>query len=333
MKALCLNALKTPLSLEDREAPPLAEGEVRITLQAAALNRRDYWITQGMYPGIKLPVILGSDGAGVVTETSSGVATELVGRGVIINPGMSWGTQQSAQSGDFQILGMPRDGTFAEQICVPAEYVYPRPDHLDPYQAAALPLAGLTAYRALFTQGQLAPGESVLITGIGGGVATFCLQFAHAAGAIVHVTSSSDEKLERARQLGAASGYNYRQDDWAKRLVKAVGPADLVIDSAGGAGYAALLDAAAPAGRVVSYGATTGPAKLDLFKLFWKQLRLIGSTMGSLRDFAQMLQFVNDHNLVPAVDQVIPLAAGNTALEKMTTSRQFGKIVLSISPD
>ena len=174
-------------------------------------------------------------------------------------------------------------------------------------------------------------GEDVLVSGIGGGVATLAMQFALAAGAKVFVTSSSQKKRERAISLGATAAFDYGQESWHKQARAEHGQMNLMIDSAGGDGYAALLDLAASGGRIVSYGATAGPPrKLDMFKVFWKQLRLIGSTMGSPDDFKKMLDFVSQHNLRPWIDQVFPLAEGNTALDRMKESQQFGKLVLEI---
>ncbi|MBI2480644.1 MAG: zinc-binding dehydrogenase [Planctomycetia bacterium] len=329
MNALVLTESKCPLQLEDRDDLVPEPGEVVIELKAAALNRRDYWITQGMYPGIKLPVVLGSDGAGIVTRVGESVSQELLQREVIVNPGWNWGDRDAAQSDDFQILGMPNDGTFATEVKVPAMHLADKPQHLSWPEAAALPLAGVTAYRAVFTQGRLQAGERVLISGVGGGVATFALQYAFAAGATVFVTSSSERKLEQARQLGATAGFDYTVEDWHKQLQSAHGPIDLIIDSAGGEGYANLLDVAAPGGRIVNYGATAGsPKKLDLFKVFWKQLHLIGSTMGSPGDFARMIEFVSQHEIKPIIDEVFSLAAGNEAIERMKHSQQFGKLVI-----
>lgn len=334
MNALVFHAVKSPLVLEVRPALAPAAGKVVVQLRAAALNRRDYWITQGMYPGIAPPVVLGSDGAGVVVRTGEGVDATWLGREVIVNPGLDWGDSQAAQSTRFNILGLPRDGTFAQEVAVPAAQLHDRPPHLDWREAAALPLAGVTAYRAVFSQGGLRRGETVLITGIGGGVATFALQFAVAAGANVYVTSSSDEKLARAAALGARGGFDYRDDAWAKRAAAEMPAPNLIVDSAGGPGYASLITLAAPGGRIVNYGATAGPPeKLDLFKVFWKQLRLQGSTMGSPADFAAMLAFVNEHQLKPIVDRTFPLSEGNQALAQMQTSPQFGKYVLTIAPN
>lgn len=329
MQALVLRALKAPLEIEQRgELEPEAE-QVVVQLKAAALNRRDYWITLGMYPGIKTPVILGSDGTGVVLKLGRAVDPRWTQREVIINPSWDWGADESAQASNFRILGMPDDGTFASEVVVPAKYLHPKPEHLNWHEAAALPLAGLTAYRALFRQGALKSADKVLITGIGGGVASFALQFATAAGATVLVTSSKAEKIQKAEKLGAAAGFDYTSENWHKQLIAAYGPVDVIIDSAGGEGYARLIDVAAPGARIVNYGATAGPAKkLDLFKVFWKQLHLIGSTMGSPDDFRSMLGFVNQHQVKPVVDQVYPLSGANQAIERMRGSTQFGKIVL-----
>ncbi|MCG8653399.1 MAG: zinc-binding dehydrogenase [Pirellulales bacterium] len=331
MKALTLTALKEPLQLQER--PDLQPGpdEVVVQLRAAAVNRRDYWITQGLYPGIKLPVVLGSDGSGVVIKTGAELGNFWQGREVILNPGLHWGEESAFQSDRFSILGLPQDGTFATQVVVAASQLRDKPDHLDWFQAAALPLAGVTAWRALFTQGNLQAGESVLITGIGGGVATLALQFAVAAGANVWVTSSSPEKIAQATELGARGGFNYAQPDWVRQMENAAGAPHLIIDGAGGPGYQSLLQLAAPGGRIVNYGATAGrPENVDLFKVFWKQLRLQGSTMGSPQDFASMLEFVNEKRLAPIVDEVTPLAEGDAVVQRMKSSPQFGKCVLSM---
>lgn len=331
MKALVLREIKTPLELAERPSLKSSPGAVVVRMQAAALNRRDYWITQGMYPGVKPPVVLGSDGAGVVTACGDGVDSAWEGREVIVNPGLNWGDDPSAQSAEFTILGLPRDGTFATEVLIPASQLHPKPAGWTWTEAAALPVAGVTAYRAMFAQGGLRAGETILITGIGGGVATFALQYAVAVGAKAWVTSSSPEKIQRAIEMGALGGFNYRDENWTKEMAQQAEAPNLIIDSAGGAGYAALVNLAAPGGRIVNYGATAGaPEKLDLFKVFWKQLRLQGSTMGSPQDFADMLAFVEKHDLRPIIDQEFPLEEGNAAIERMASSPQFGKYVLNI---
>lgn len=332
MKALVLTEIKHPLEFEERPGLEPGEGEVVVQLQAAALNRRDYWITRGLYPGIRTPVILGSDGAGVVTRVGAGADGDWQDREVIINPGLEWGSQPAAQTGDFRILGMPDDGTFATEVVVPAVQLFPRPAHLDWPEAAALPLAGVTAYRAVFTQGKLRPDEKVLITGIGGGVATVALQFAVASGARAFVTSSVPDKIDKAIGLGAVAGVDYRSDGWAGQLQSEHGPMDLIIDSAGGEGFGHLVELAAPGGRIVNFGSTAGaPDRLDLFKVFWKQLHIIGSTMGSPEDFQAMVDLVNRERIKPVVDEVLPLSGGNQLIESMKFSPQFGKLVLRVA--
>lgn len=334
MKSAILHGHGTAICIEESGSIEPAEGQVCVSLKASSLNRRDYWITQGLYPGIVYPAVLGSDGAGVVTKVGSDVDESLIGAEVIINPGLNWGESEDSQSTDFEILGMPGRGTLATEIVVPAESVFDKPAHLTWGEAAALPLAGLTAFRAVVKQGDVQAADKVLVTGIGGGVATFALVFATAIGAQVLVTSSDDAKLEKAKQLGAVGGYNYTNDNWHKYLRSENGMPNLIIDGAGGENYAALLTIAAPGGRIVNYGSTAGaPSKLDLFKLFWKQLKLLGSTMGSPRDFSEMLGFVNTHELRPVVDSSFCLEEIAAAFDHMADSRQFGKIVIEMPDD
>lgn len=289
-------------------------------MHAAALNHRDLFITQGLYAGIQLPSILGSDGAGL-----------LDGQKVIINPGLDWGPQEEHQDRKFRVLGMPDHGTFAEQILIPKIYVHPMPAHLAFEAAAALPLAGLTAYRAVFSQGRLAQGQRVLITGIGGGVALFAMQFALAAGASVFVTSGSDTKIQKAVDMGAEGGINYKQKDWAKELKSSKRQFDLIIDSAGGPSFRYLLDLADFGARIVVYGGTVGKIDgLSPQRLFWKQLSIIGSTMGSPADFSAMLNFVEKHEIQPVVDRVFAIHEAKAAFQRMENGDQFGKIVLKI---
>lgn len=317
MKALVLNALHQPLDFQEIAAP--APGQALVRLQAAALNHRDLYITQGLYAGIQTPCILGSDGAG-----------EYEGRRVVLYPALDWGDDPRAQGKNFRVLGMPDPGTFAGQISVPLENIYPCPAHLSWAQAAALPLAGLTAWRALFTRCQLRAGERVLISGVGGGVALLALQLALAAGADVWVTSGSTEKIEKAVALGARGGANYRTEAWDKQLKRdAGGGFDVVIDSAAGDGFAALLGLCNPGARVGLYGGTLGKMHgLSPQLIFWKQLSLLGSTMGTRAEFAAMLDFITRQAIIPVVDAVFPLAEGNDALARLAEGRQFGKIVL-----
>lgn len=332
MNAAVLTAIKQPITVQSVPDPVAPPGSAIIRLKAAALNHRDLWVQLGQYANIKLPLIPGSDGAGVVTSVGSPVDQAWVGRESIINPSLDWGDDPRAQGPKFRILGMPDSGTFAEQIAIPVANLASKPTHLTWEQAAALPLAGLTAWRALFTRARLQAGEKVLVTGVGGGAALFALQFAVATDAKVWVTSGSAAKLVRAQSLGALGGVNYRDAGWPQSLLSAAGGAfDVVLDSAGGEGFASLIELTRPGGRIVFFGATTGnPSGLDLRKCFFRQINLLGTTMGSPADFAGMTQFVEAKKLVPVVDRVFPLAETEQALRHMEAGAQFGKIVLSL---
>jgi zinc-binding alcohol dehydrogenase/oxidoreductase len=311
------------------ETPVIGPGEVLVKIKAAALNRRDYWITVGKYAGIKYPTILGSDGAGIVAEIGEGVDANWLNKEVIINPSNNWGDHDEFQSKDFKILGLPGDGTFAEYVKTRAEYLYAKPAYLNWEQAAAVPLAGLTAFRALFTKGKAKKSDTVLITGVGGGTGAFALQWAVAAGCKVYVTSSQPDKIEKAKQLGALAGVNYKTENWADELKQLAGGFDVVIDSALGEGFSKLPDICNPGARIVFFGGTAGdmPA-INGRKIFWKQLQILGTTMGTANDFEQMLAFMNEHKIVPVVDEVLPLAEAAKAVNMMEHSSQFGKIVL-----
>ncbi|GAB4037673.1 quinone oxidoreductase family protein [Spirosoma gilvum] len=342
MKAILLAATHQPVQLIDAPVPVAGPGQVLIKVKAAALNHRDVYIQQALYPGIKLPVILGSDGAGVVEEVGEGVDRVWREQSVVINPAMRWGDNPRFYGDDFRILGMPENGTFAEYVAVDAKYIHHKPDHLSFEQAAALPLVGLTAWRALMTRAglhtnQASAAEKVLVTGVGGGAALAAMQFAVAAGAEVWVTSGSDEKLARVQTMGIAGSINYRQSDWHKALMAQTGGGrrgyfDVIIDSAGGPSFAKLIDVAAPGGRIAFFGGTTGNIT-DVVppKVFFKQLSIFGTTMGTEREFADMIALVNDKQIVPIVDEVLPLAEAQQAMNKMDSGKQFGKLVLSIS--
>ncbi|MBV9332673.1 MAG: zinc-binding dehydrogenase [Candidatus Eremiobacteraeota bacterium] len=332
MRALRLHEIGGPQNLrsDDVALPPVGDGEVLVRVHAAALNRRDVFITQGLYPRIRMPVTLGSDGAGTIARLGSVVAGLAEGDEVVIDPMLAWGDDPRVwDAATGTILGMPRDGTFAEYVVVPVDNIHPKPAALSMEEAAAIPLAGLTAYRAVFTRGALQPGETVLITGVGGGVQTFVLLFAKWAGAHAIVTSSSDEKLERARALGADLAINYADNpDWP-RLLRSTGPVDLVVDSSGGDTLRNALDVVRPGGRIVVYGGTRGEATVKLFPLFWKHVSILGTSMGSPQDFAAMLRLFED-GLRPAIDRVYALDGGVAAFERLAAAHQFGKVVLTI---
>ena len=333
MKAILLRTLGGPevLRLEDVPDPRPDPGEALVRLRAAALNHRDVWIRTGQYAGITLPLILGSDGAGDVVATGTGVDVTWLGREVVIDPSFNWGDDERAQGPSFQILGLPRNGTYAELVAVPAGHLHDKPAHLSFEEAAAVPLASVTAYRAVVTRAQVRAGETIVVTGIGGGVATCALLIAGRLGATVYVTSGSDAKLDAARGHGAAGGVNHQDPDWPKVLIAAMGGRpDVVIDGAGGDTFNKALDLVKPGGRVVSYGATRGAVQnLEVRRIFWKQLNVLGTTMGSRRDFAAMLQLYAD-GLRPIVDSVMPLEQAAQAHRRMEDGQQFGKIVLKI---
>jgi len=328
-RALVLSEVGQPVAVEDRPLLQPAADEVVIDLQAAALNHRDVWILKGAYPGIQLPVVPGSDGAGIIAAKGGAVGTVEVAREVVINPSFNWGENEAHQGKNFSILGMPRDGTFADQIAVPAAQVASKPEHLTWKEAAALPLAGLTAYRALFSRAEATGNDRILITGIGGGVALFALQYAVALGARVAVTSSSQEKRERAISLGATTAYDHHDPEWIKQLKADSEGFDVAIDGAGGKTYEGLIEAAAPGARIASYGGTAGlPESINIRAIFFKQLNLLGTTMGSPADFHDMLEFVNTHKIRPILCKTFPLEEGAAAMQRMEAGEQFGKITL-----
>ena len=273
---------------------------------------------------MELPVVLGSDGLGI---------RESDGKRVFFNPGMDWGNDERVQHRDFHITGMPTQGTLAEYIAVPHEKTYEVPSHLSDPEGACLPLAGLTAYRGLFVQGKLKSDQKVLITGAGGGVASLGIKLALASGARVFTNSSSDEKIYRAKKWGCEDGWNYNTDqNWTDKANKKVDGFDLILDSAGGDTVQNYVDVLKPGGRLVSYGATLGAwTNVPASKLYWKQLDLIGTTMGSDKDFKNMLDFVKEHQIRPQVDRIFELSEANDAFDYMISPASFGKIVIKIN--
>ncbi len=332
MKAIRLHQPGGPeqLRYDEVSTPAPGPGEILVQLKAAALNHRDVWIRMGMQMADRLPLIPGSDGAGLVAQVGPGVSQVKVGEAVVINPSLDWGEREDRPSPGFRILGGPDPGTYAECIVVPAENVFPKPSPLSFEQAGAMPLASLTAWRAVITRGQVRPGEWVVVLGIGGGVATFALQIARLAGARVIVTSSATAKLERAQELGADLAINYRSEDWEKIVLdRTRGGADVIIDSVGKETWSKALRALRPGGRLVSFGATTGRmTEVDIRQVFWSQIGILGTTMGSPREFAAMLQLYEAGRLKPVVDSVFPLRDAPAAHRRMDDGHQFGKIVL-----
>jgi NADPH:quinone reductase-like Zn-dependent oxidoreductase len=314
------------LVLEDVPDPVAAEGEVLIRLRASALNHLDVWIRQGL-PSVPKPRILGADGAGVVEALGAGVSGFEPGRRVVINPGVE------APDGAIHVIGEHGDGTNAELIAVPATNVYAIPDELSFEDAAAFPLVFETAYRMLVTRAHLQEGEWVLLWGIGSGVSTAGLAIAQALGARTIVTSSSDAKLERARELGADVVVNHAEGDVKAAVKEATGGhgADIVVDHVGEATWRTSLDVAAREGRIVVCGATSGPnPPAALHRLWWKQLSVLGSTMGTKADFEAAFELVTSGRARPVVDEVVPLDQIRRAHERLEAGEQLGKIVLTI---
>lgn len=328
-KALVLREKNAIPTVEDFFLPPMRNNQVTVKIHAAALNHRDVWIQQGLYAKIQYPTIVGSDGCGYVSDVAEGVSESLIGQRVIIHPSLMWGDDIKAQSNNFQVLGMPTYGTFAHHCIVDADRVYAAPSYLSDAECAALPLAGLTAWRALMTQGKAQSHHKVLITGIGGGVALCAAQFALALGAEVWVTSGSQDKITMAQHLGAKGGILYSEPDFGKSLMKSMGGFDIIVDGTGGETFNHALEAIKPGGTIVIYGATAGtPNNVNIHRIFWKQVHIIGSTMGNDNDFAEMLAFVSQHRIKPIIAKTFLLEQGAEAFRYLQSGAQTGKVVL-----
>lgn len=309
--------------------PDIKPNHVRVKVLAGGLNRRDYYISIGKYAKIQLPCVLGSDACGIVTEAPNN--PELLDKRVVIDPSLEWGTNPKAQSTSFHILGMPTQGTLAEEVVVPTENVHLAPVHLTDTEAAALVLAGTTAYRALFTQAGCTSDSKVLITGAGGGVASWALLFAKALGCTTAVTTGNETKLNNLLADGADYGVLYSSEQWSKSLLGTIGSVDIVIDGTGGAQVNECLNLLSPGGTFVSYGATLGTVpELNMHRIFWKQLRVLGSTMGTRQDVQAMLSFVSRYKILPVIDSVMPIERIEDAFKRMADFSHTGNIVISI---
>lgn len=339
--AIHANGDVTQLVPADLPAPNPGPGEVLLKVHAAAFNHLDIWVRKGR-PGVTLnfPHVLGSDAAGTIAALGEGVTTANIGDEVVLDPGLSCGACSACMRGEqsecdtYTILGMGRPGTFAEYVVVPAKNLLPKPAHLSWEEAAALPLAYATAWRMLFNRAQLGPGEKLLIHGIGGGVAIAALQLAHAAGAEITVTSSSQEKLDRAKALGAHHTELYGNADLPQRILAHTSGQgiDVILDSVGAATWPTNLEVARKGARIVHCGVTTGPlVEANLSAIYWKQLNILGSTMASHEDFRRLLAAVTATGLNPVIDKVYPLAEAQAAQKHMEDGGQFGKIVLKIA--
>jgi NADPH:quinone reductase-like Zn-dependent oxidoreductase len=333
MKALVLEATEGLRSavIKEVETPRPGAGEVLVAIRAAALNHRELWITRGQYPGmVPVPFTLGCDGAGIIEAVGEGVDPRRVGESVVLYPGLNWGPDPRFPAANFGLLGMPGPGTIAEKISVPAASALPKPAHLGFDQSAAIGLAGLTAWRGLFAKGGLKAGEKLLVTGIGGGVALFALQFAAKLGALVYVTSGSEETISRAVAMGAKAGFNYKDEGWRKALPKATGGIDVVFDGAPASSYPNYGRALTMGARVVVYGSTGGAQfSVNAPELFLKNISVIGTNVGNIDEFKAMLAFVEQHRLEPLIERRFSLDDSAAALSFLQDAHQIGKIVIT----
>ena len=322
--------------VEEVEAPEAGPGEVRIRVGASGMNHLDVWVRRGLPIETTMPHIGGSDVAGTVESLGPGVTGWEVGDRVVVDPSLSCGECDWCQAGEaplcdrYRILGEHTQGGFAELAVAPARNLYRIPDAVPFDTAAAAPLAFLTAWRGLTTRGRLRPGESVLVTGASGGVATAAIQIAKHLGAVVHAVTSTPH-VDRVRALGADAVYDRLSSDWPKDLWKATGKrgVDLVLDSVGEAGFRQVARSLAKKGRLVVYGATTGPkGELDLRVLFWRQVEVLGTTMSTPAEFREVMDLVFGGALTPVVDVVWPLDRAADAHRRLEEGAAFGNIVL-----
>lgn len=331
MRAAVFKGNKEPLKVQEFKKPKPVKDHVLIKLKYAALNHRDLWLMQEQTQQFPDGIILGSDGCGVVEDVGEDADPLLVGAEVVINPSLAWGNNPVVHSDAFRILGFPDNGTFAEYIAISRKYIFEKPEHLSLEESAAIPLAGLTAYRALFSKARLRTNEKVLITGTGGGAGLWAVKFAVAYKARVYVTSGSDEKISKARALGALGGFNYKDPEWAEKARKEAGGFDIIIDSAGGNQFGKLIDLAMPGGRIVNFGRTAGNiTDISTRLLYWKQLSIMGTTMGTRDEFLSMLHFVESRELKPVMDKTFALTDIDQAFKRMANADQFGKIMVDI---
>jgi len=330
------------LRVEDMPRPSLREpDDVLVSLKAAALNHLDLFVLRGLPgSGPPFPHVMGADGAGVVEAVGSGVTRVKPGDRVLLNPGVSCQACEFCLAGEqslcatYRLLGEHLPGTFAEAVRVPQWNVHPVPDGVSWADAAAFPLVHLTAWRMLATRAAVRPGETVLIWGIGGGVALAALGIAKLLGATAIVTSSSDAKLERARALGADVALNHATTDVPKELRRLLGGrgVNVVVDSVGEATWEKSLRALAPGGRLVTCGGTSGPKVVtDVRRMFWYHYTLMGSTMGNAREFGEIVRLLGRGTLRPVVDSVTPLTEARRAFERLAAGEHFGKLVLEIA--
>ena len=342
MKALAFNEFGGPekLRLQDVPDPKAAPGEVVVRVRACALNHLDIFVREGI-PALKtpLPFWTGCDIAGDVAEVGPDVTGLRVGDRVCVNPNLTCGRCEFCIQGEdslcvrYGIVGEHLPGGLAELLAVSAENVLPLPAHVSYEHAASFILTNMTAWRMVVTQARVRPGEDVLILGVGGGVSSTAVQIAKLCGARVLVTSSSDAKLERARQLGADVSINYSKEDWESAVYEKTAKrgVDVVLENVGAQTWKQSLRSLRKGGRLVTCGATTGPiAETDIRIVFWKQIHIIGSTMANRREFNDVMRLFFAGRLKAIVDEIVPLKDGAAAQRRLAEGRQFGKIVLTV---
>jgi len=340
MKAAVFSEFGGPevVRLDDVETPKPGAGEVRIAVRAAAMNHLDLWVRRGLPFPIPMPHIGGSDIAGVVDAVGPGCGGIQTGTRVMVDPSLGYDWYDGVSSGpdlpprEFRIIGEHTQGGFAEFCVVPAANLLEIPETVSFETAAAASLAGVTAWRALMVRGELQAGERVLITGASGGVSTAAIQMARLAGAEVFAVTSGTGNMDRIRDLGAHLVYDRERVDWGKEIFKDTGKegVDLVLDSVGEAIWSSCLRALRVGGRLVTFGATTGAAgDTEIRLVFWKQLSILGSTMGSPRDYRNAMKLVFQGKVKPVIHAVLPLAEARRAHEMLEAGEVFGKVVLT----
>ncbi|OLO38982.1 alcohol dehydrogenase [Alkalihalophilus pseudofirmus] len=314
-------------SYEEIADPRIGNNEVKVKLKYAGLNHRDLFVLGRQNEGDP-PLIIGSDGAGVIEEIGSDVKGFKVGDEVVINPSLRWKEKSDGAPQGFEILGGNHTGTLAQKIVISSENIELKPAHLSWAEAGVLPLSALTAYRALITKANIQPNETVFLPGIGSGTITFVLLFAKALGNRVVVSSRSEAKLEMAKKLGADVTINSSKD-WKEELKEE--KINVVIESIGEATFNKSLDLLQDGGRLVSFGGTSGyNLNVNLFEIFYRQISILGTTMGSQDEFREMLKFVEKHKVKPVIDQVFPITETAEALKRIDEAIQFGKIGIEI---
>lgn len=344
MKAVLIRRHGGPevLEIADLPRPEAGAGQVVLQVKAAGMNHLDTWVRRGI-PGMThpLPMVPGSDAAGIVVAVGPGVIGPKAGDRVFVSPGYSCGRCAACFAGDeplckdYGMIGEHASGTQAELVALPAGNVLPLPDGLSFEEGAAFPLVFLTAWRMVVSKARVLPGEAVLILGIGGGVALAALQIAKHAGARVFVTSSSQEKLDRAKAMGADVLINHKATDFSKEVwgITEKRGVDVVIENVGAATWAGSIRALARGGRLVTCGATSGPKPdEDIRRIFTKQITIYGSTMGTRHDWEQLNRLLAAKTFRPVVDRTFPLEQAAQAQTLLEHGEHFGKLVLTIPP-